>query len=248
MNNKIFKKIFGILGYRLVDKNLIKNKRLISTHSVQNIKNFLSKLFIENRINNIVQIGANDGVRFDDLNEFINKYKIQSLLVEPIKNNFNKLKKKYINSNFVMLENSAIFTSTKDLFLYKVEEKYLHYYDIHIPGITSLDKNHLLKHGVKLKHIVKESVNAITIIELLNKYNIKNLDLLYIDAEGYDGNIVLDFLSDSLLKPIIIFEYIHVQNEVLNKVILKIDQDYKIFSLNENLVCIPKSKGILISY
>ena len=248
MNNKIFKKIFGILGYRLVDKNLIKNKRLISTHSVQNIKNFLSKLFIENRINNIVQIGANDGVRFDDLNEFINKYKIQSLLVEPIKNNFNKLKKKYINSNFVMLENSAIFTSTKDLFLYKVEEKYLHYYDVHIPGITSLDKNHLLKHGVKLKHIVKESVKTITIIELLNKYNIKNLDLLYIDAEGYDGNIVLDFLSYSLLKPIIIFEYIHIQNEVLNKVILKIDQDYKIFSLNENLVCIPKSKGILISY
>ena len=248
MNNKIFKKICGMLGYRLIDKNLFKNKRLISTHSVQNIKKFLSRLFIENKINNIVQIGANDGVIFDDLNEFINRYEIQSLLVEPIKNNFNKLKKKYINTNFVMLENSAIFTSTKDLFLYKVEEKYLHYYDVHIPGITSLDKNHLLKHGVKLKHIVKESVNAITIIELLNKYNIKNLDLLYIDAEGYDGNIVLDFLSHSLLKPIIIFEYIHVQNEVLNKVILKIDQDYKIFSLNENLVCIPKSKGILISY
>ena len=222
MNNKILKKIFGILGYRLIDKNFFKNKRLISTHSVQNIKKFLLRLFIENKINNIVQIGANDGVIFDDLNEFINRYEIQSLLVEPIKNNFNKLKKKYINTNFVMLENSAIF--------------------------TSLDKNHLLKHGVKLKHIVKESVNAITIIELLNKYNIKNLDLLYIDAEGYDGNIVLDFLSDSLLKPIIIFEYIHVQNEVLNKVILKIDQDYKIFSLNENLVCIPKSKGILISY
>ncbi|MDB9773726.1 hypothetical protein OAB53_04885, partial [Candidatus Pelagibacter sp.] len=184
----------------------------------------------------------------DDLNEFINRYEIQSLLVEPIKDNFDKLKEKYINSNFVTLENSAIFNSTKDLFLYKVEKKYLHYYDVHIPGITSLDKNHLLNHGVKLKHIVKESVNTITIIGLLNKYNIKNLDLLYIDAEGYDGNIVLDFLSHSILKPIIIFEYIHVQNEVLNKVILKINNDYKIFSLNENLVCIPKIKNISISY
>ena len=248
MNNKIFKKFCGILGYRIIDKNLFRNKRLISTYSVQNIKNFLSKLFIENKINNIVQIGANDGVIFDDLNEFINRYEIQSLLVEPIKDNFDKLKEKYINSNFVTLENSAIFNSTKDLFLYKVEKKYLHYYDIHIPGITSLDKNHLLNHGVKLKHIVKESVNTITIIGLLNKYNIKNLDLLYIDAEGYDGNIVLDFLSHSILKPIIIFEYIHVQNEVLNKVILKINNDYKIFSLNENLVCIPKIKNISISY
>ena len=248
MNNKIFKKFCGILGYRIIDKNLFRNKRLISTYSVQNIKNFLSKLFIENKINNIVQIGANDGVIFDDLNEFINRYEIQSLLVEPIKDNFDKLKEKYINSNFVTLENSAIFNSTKDLFLYKVEKKYLHYYDVHIPGITSLDKNHLLNHGVKLKHIVKESVNTITIIGLLNKYNIKNLDLLYIDAEGYDGNIVLDFLSHSILKPIIIFEYIHVQNEVLNKVILKINNDYKIFSLNENLVCIPKIKNISISY
>ena len=116
MNNKIFKKFCGILGYRIIDKNLFKNKRLISTYSVQNIKNFLSKLFIENKINNIVQIGANDGVIFDDLNEFINRYEIQSLLVEPIKDNFDKLKEKYINSNFVTLENSAIFNSTKDLF------------------------------------------------------------------------------------------------------------------------------------
>ena len=78
------------------------------------------------------------------------------------------------------------------------------------------DKNHLLKHGVKKKHIIKEKVNSINIKELLNKYNIKNLDLLYIDAEGYDGKIVIDFLMNTNLKPIIIFEYIHINNETFN--------------------------------
>ena len=103
------------------------------------------------------------------------------------------------------------------------------------------------------QHLVKSlkkkngKINWILIDKQLD-FNIKNLDLLYIDAEGYDGEIVLDFLAHSLLKPIIIFEYIHVQNEILNKIILKINQDYKIFSLNENLVCIPKIKNILISY
>ena len=247
MNNKILKKFCGMLGYRLVDKNFFKNNRLISAYSMLNMKNILSKLFIENRIRNIVQIGANDGVRFDDLNEFINKYKIESLLVEPVKDNFQKLQKKYNNVQFVTLENSAIFTSNKDLILYKVDEKFLHYYGVHIPGITSLDKSHLLKHGVKLKHIVNESVNSITINELFNKHNIKNLDLLYIDAEGYDGNLVLDFLLHSILKPIIIFEYIHIQNEIFNKVISKLNNSYKIFSLNGNVICIPKNKNISIS-
>ena len=45
-------------------------------------------------------------------------------------------------------------------------------------------------------HIKKEKVNSISFIKLIKKYSIKNLDLLMIDAEGYDGNIVIDFLSN----------------------------------------------------
>ena len=75
------------------------------------------------------------------------------------------------------------------LIIYKVDTKFLKYYGNHIPAISSFDNKHLIKHGVKSSHI-KEKVRSLTIKKLLEKYNIINLDLLFVDAEGYDGNIV----------------------------------------------------------
>ena len=248
MNIKILKKIVGIFGFKLVEKKLFKNNRLLSDYSFLSTKKILTELFNQKKINSIVQIGANDGVRFDELDQFINEYKIQSLLVEPIKSNFEKLKIKYYDVDFVKLENSAILINEQVSYLYKVDNKHLIHYDNHVPGITSFDKNHLLKHGVKKKHIIKEKVNSINIKELLNKYNIKNLDLLYIDAEGYDGKIVIDFLMNTNLKPIIIFEYIHINNETFNTLLLKLNEaNYKIFSINENTFCIPSTSKISIT-
>ena len=248
MNFKILKKIVGIFGFKLVEKKLFKNNRLLSNYSFLSTKKILTELFNQKKINSIVQIGANDGVRFDELDGFINEHKIQSLLVEPIKSNFEKLKTKYYDADFVKLENSAILINEQVSYLYKVDNKHLIHYDKHVPGITSFDKNHLLKHGVKKKHIIKEKVNSINVKELLNKYNIKNLDLLYIDAEGYDGKIVIDFLMNTSLRPIIIFEYIHINNKTFNTLLLKINEaNYKIFSINENIFCIPSSSKISIS-
>ncbi len=79
----------------------------------------------------------------------IKKYKIKSLLVEPIKINYEKLKENYKNCNFVSFENSAITVGNEISSLYKVNDKYIKNYSKHIPGITSFDKDHLIKHGVK---------------------------------------------------------------------------------------------------
>tara|TARA_B100000795_G_C22798179_1_gene440441 strand:+ start:1802 stop:2551 length:750 start_codon:yes stop_codon:yes gene_type:complete len=249
MNNKILKKICGLFGYRLIDKKFFKNNRLISSQSALSINKILSELFKQNLINSIVQIGANDGVRFDDLNEFINKHKVKSLLVEPIKSNFEKLQSKYNNLNFVKLENSAILMDKNICSLYKVDEKFLSYYGAHIPGITSFNKQHLLKHGVKKKHIIEEIINSITIKELIDKHNIMDLDLFYIDTEGYDGKIVIDFLSSTNLKPVIIFEFIHIDNDIFENLLFQLNKNgYKTFSLNENAICFPNTKKISLSF
>ena len=96
MKNKILKKILGILGYKLINKEVIKNERLVSSKSYLKIESLLNTLFKEKKIDTIIQIGANDGIRFDILNNYIKKYKIKSLLVEPIKINYEKLKHLYI--------------------------------------------------------------------------------------------------------------------------------------------------------
>ena len=40
-----------------------------------------------------------------------------------------------------------------------------------------------------------------------------------IDTEGYDGEIVIDFLSKMNLRPIIIFEYIHINHKHLKNLL-----------------------------
>ena len=107
-------------------------------------------------------------------------------------------------------------------------------------GITSFDKNHLIKHGVKNNDIIKEKINSISIDELLSKYNINEFDLLYVDTEGYDGKIVIDFLLHSSLRPLIIFEYIHIDNKIFKKLLnVLISKKFHYFKINENLICFP---------
>ena len=73
MNNKLLKKIAGIFGYKLIEKDFIKNQRLISEQSSLNLKNTLNKIFKDFNITSIIQIGANDGDKFDELKNFIFK-------------------------------------------------------------------------------------------------------------------------------------------------------------------------------
>lgn len=244
---KFISKIIGWYGFKLLSKNHIKNLRIISKNTKLNTNNILGKIFSKIKINSLIQIGANDGDRFDNLNFFIKKYKIKSILVEPVRKYFLSLKSNYKELDFVNLENSAISVEEEKNYIYTVSEKFLNKYDNHIPGINSFDKNHLISHGVKKKHIEKKEVVAISIEKLIEKYKIDNLDLLFIDTEGYDGMIVYDFLSKSSMRPIIIFEFIHIKFNFFEKVIKKLDEkNYNYFEVQENLFCFPNENKIIL--
>ena len=93
MKHKVLKKILGVFNYKLIDKNYFKNNRLISNNSTLNLENLIEKLF-KNNIKQLIQIGANDGSRFDILNKFIKRNKTNSILIEPIKKKIFRVKKK----------------------------------------------------------------------------------------------------------------------------------------------------------
>ena len=249
MKNKIIKKISGLFGYKLVEKDYIKNIRTLSTNSSLNIKNFLENLCRKKQLNSLIQIGANDGKRFDELNYFIEKYKIKSVLVEPVDIYFNELKNNYSNLEYVKIENSAISVDNEIAYLFAVNDEYIKKYDEHVKGLSSFDIKHLIKHGVKKKHIEKRKITSQSLLSLIDKYNIKELDLLYVDTEGYDGKIVYEFVVKTKLKPIIIFEYIHIENKFFSKLInLLNEKKFKFFSINENLICYPPNKEFLLEY
>lgn len=246
MLSKLFVKFIGLFGYKLFNKDLVKNQRLIDTNSTLNMSFVLDLIFKKNNINCVIQIGTNDGVRFDELKKYIKSQNIKSILVEPIKKYFEILKKTYFENKNIIYENCAIGDKTGDLDIYTVKDEYLKIYDDHIKGISSFNKNHLIKHKVKSNHITTEKVNVLTINDLMEKHNFLKVDLIYIDAEGYDGNIVINFLENCSCYPIIIFEYIHISSDIFKIVTDKLTiNKYKYFRVNENLVCFKDGKYIL---
>ena len=155
------------------------------------------------------------------------------------------LKDNYKNFENIFLENSAISVDGDISHLFKVNTKFLKEYGDHIPAISSFDKNHLIKHGVKKNHIIKEKVKTLSIMNLIEKYQIKKLDLFFVDAEGYDGKIVHDLLSKSNLRPIIVFEYIHIDTNFFQELmnIFK-SKNFSCFNIGENLIAFPKEEKI----
>ena len=242
---KIIKKIISALGYKLIEKKLYKNSINLEILNAINTKDVLRNLYKNNLINKIVQIGANDGLRFDELRSFIIEFNTNALLVEPIPEYFLNLKNNYKDQKNVVLENSAISVNEEQKIMFKVDSKFYELYQDHVYGLSSFKKSHLIKHGVRNKHIISEKIKTTSIKDLLNKYNFSDLDLLYVDAEGYDGDIIKEFIETVKTRPILIFEYVHIDYTIFKEVIKLLDQNhYKILRCSENVVAFNKKLTI----
>ena len=244
--SKILKKFCGIFGYKLLPKNYIKNKNYITKFSYLNLEKIITTLVEKKIINSLIQIGANDGISHDHLHNIIKKYSLESLLLEPIEKYFFDLKNNYSNYKNVRIENSALSVNNEILFLHKVNPKYFNKYGTLSSGISSFYKDHLVKHGIKKQHIIKEKVNQISFNELLIKYSINSFDLLLIDTEGYDCRIVNDFfLKIKEIRPIIIFEWSHIKYSELEITLNSIiNNNYSFFPAGDDIFCFPVEKNI----
>ena len=166
----------------------------------------------------------------------------QTIFVEPIKELLKNLKGITLIKIIVYLENSAISDFNGHTEIFKVNENNLNLYDDHIAGISSFQRNHLIKHGMKSKHVSSDKVNTLTIKNLIEKYKINNFDLLFIDVEG-QRRIILNFFQSINIRPIIIFEYIHIENSIFDKLIKELDsKNYFYSKFDENLLCFPEDK------
>jgi FkbM family methyltransferase len=246
--SKILKKFCGIFGYKLLPKYYVKNKEYLSKLSSLNLKKIISDLVEKKFINYLIQIGANDGITHDHLHEVIKKFRLQSLLLEPIKETFLNLSNNYSTFKNVRLENSALSINNEILFLYRVNPAYFYKYGTLPIGITSFYKNHLIKHGIKKKHIIQEKVNQISFDQLLKKHNINSFELLLIDAEGYDCNIVNDFfLKIKNIRPFVVFEWSHIKQNELQETLDKIlKNNYSFFPIGDDIFCFPIEKNIFL--
>jgi FkbM family methyltransferase len=153
-----------------------------------------------------VQIGANDGVSFDGLYELVRRFDMQGLVVEPIPDYFSILQQNYAHLPSVTPVNVALHADRSTMTIYRVDPRRVDVSHL-ATGIASFDPDHHLRTGIPSNCIIEETVPCLTLQQLFDQHEIKSLDLLQIDTEGYDFE-VLKMLAKSHVRPAIVkFEH-----------------------------------------
>lgn len=247
--NKLLKKILGVLGFKILPKETIKTDRFIESSSL-NSGDFIKFLINQKKINNIIQIGANDGKSDDFLRSSIN-IDTNLLLVEPIKSAFDQLEKNYSSYKNVKFINKAIDVVTGKKNIFSVNPKYYDFYEKKYKSkdvswltvLASFDKEHLEYHGVKTNHIQSTEIDCINFKELIEQYDFQKLDLLVVDTEGYDDVLITNFIQNTDIRPFIILEWIHIKKNKAEELIeLLKSNNYKFLKLNKDLICIQNNE------
>lgn len=199
-----------------------------------------------------VEIGACDGVVSDPIYEFVKKHHWRGIAVEPQREVFERqLRANYSGIGGVVLENKAVATETGARELYTISFSSSRW----ATGLASFRRSSLQelidngyvdecarKEGIlpppsKADYIGKMTVETISLRDLLERHRVEKIDLLQIDAEGYDFEIIktVDFAR---VKPVVIhYEHVHLlPNERQECRSLLMQNGYSIMEETENTV------------
>ena len=161
----------------------------------------------------LVVIGAHIGIHIKGEIEKILPEKV--LLVEPVPHNVVEIKKNLNNLEGIKIEQVALSDKNETRNFYFVKNTSIHKLKKHwSSGIGSFNKQHLLDHKSKRFKIEEDdidkiSIEAIRFKDLVDKYNINQIDKLLVDVEGSEFAILNDIDLNSINIKKIIFEYKH---------------------------------------
>jgi FkbM family methyltransferase len=199
-----------------------------------------------------IQVGANDGINGDPVYPHVIANGWHGILIEPQVRVFqDQLLRTYRNCKGLEFENVAISEEDgeREMFRISVSQKRW------ATGISSFRKSHLQGHiergYIKRKasegqallpksddeYIDKEIVKTMSFKTLLDKYRPAKIDLLQIDAEGYDYELLKLWDFGRYLPTVIQFEHLHLTgNERADAMQLLENYFYSSFSEGLNTV------------
>lgn len=156
---------------------------------------------------NFIQVGANDGRSGDPLNQYILQYPWYGMLIEPQPDMFAQLCENYASvHDRLIFENVAIANGLSSITMYRGQGKDYPNTSVHRRVVTQL-----APHDVELL-----TVPCTTLDALIQKHGLSNVDILQIDAEGYDYD-VLKTLNLAAISPLIIqFEHGLITSQEMN--------------------------------
>jgi FkbM family methyltransferase len=165
-----------------------------------------------------LQIGAMDGVQFDPLHRLIRLHGWHALLVEPLPDSFAALKSHYADLPGIAFANCAIGEVPGSMPLYYVPRDVVQAegFPAWVLGISSLTKAHIesqegffQRSGFSglMRFVRTVSVEVVTLKMLLEAYGSPHVDVLQIDAEGFDYKVMRQWDFSASAPAIVNFEH-----------------------------------------
>jgi FkbM family methyltransferase len=192
----------------------------------------------------VIQIGAMDGINFDDTRGFLDMYKWKSLLIEPVPALFEELKNNFKDRENYTFEQCAITEHDGEVEMLTVPPETILKENLH-PGYKGMSALYPLKNGfgsdyqrdidVKAQFGINIKVPSLTFDSLLKKHNIENFDILICDAEGYDWNIFKQIDLDKYRPKFIRLEYINLTDEEKQLTKEKLEKAGYIVSIEQDI-------------
>lgn len=192
----------------------------------------------------VIQIGAMDGINFDNTRGFLDMYKWKSLLVEPIPVIFNELKENFKDRLNYTFEQCAITEHDGEIEMLTIPPDVIIREGLH-PGYKGMSAMYPLKNGfgsdyqrdidVKSQFGVNIKVPSLTFDSLLKKNNIENFDILICDAEGYDWNIFKQLDLTKYRPKFIRLEYINLTEEEKSLTRAKLEDNGYIIEIGQDI-------------
>ena len=148
-----------------------------------------------------LQIGTS--IANDHVFNFVKDKDIElGVLVEPLKEYKESIMECYKGLKNIHLEQVEVRHDD-------IKERIFFSSDSHL-GIGSFNRKHLITHRIPTEEIETCIVDCININDLFDKYKLYHLDHLFIDTEGFDGNILLELNLSKYKIDHIIFEFVHL--------------------------------------
>lgn len=229
------------------------------------LSDFLSK-YSKSKPGNftVVQIGANDGITHDPIHKFIKRDDWKGVLLEPQPDVFHEfLTKIYAKNNGITPLCAAIGEKDGTQPIYKVGFSTMRW----ATGLASFSKEKIEKafedgivasnckrFGIEIpadqsQWISHEEVQVIAPSTLIQTYGLDHIDLLQIDAEGYDLEVIRIFDIPKTQPQAIIFENVGLNAEDYASCLqLLEEQNYQLKKFGPNTLALQKPLGEFASF
>lgn len=176
----------------------------IGPYSLFDFESFLYRHLAVHKSFTFLQIGANDGVMNDPIYQFNmnNKSVVSGFVLEPLSDIYEKLVENYQSCQNIKPFNLAIHATESEMVLHRIKPEYATRVPNFARGIASFDETHWQKTTLvsNAAYMEQVKVKCISFAEFVKSNDIKKLDLLLLDTEGYDYQILMS-IDFTYIKP-----------------------------------------------